>query len=249
MPPFLRHLVGAFCVLLLPQVVSASNVANVHVARHWHLHQPIYWPEWNSNGSQTQRYQYAWDSLQMKFANGNRYDGSPVRHPQNNLVQGDPEGSFDAVFSPDDRIKAYQAGPKESLGRIRDLPFAGYSMSYSGSLIENVNSFGRNNAYGYAANWNQNFIDIRNWRNQSGQRRHDLVGFTYHHSFGPLIPKSVLRKELQIFKEIYWKTWAGQPDKSDHSKGFWPSEAAFSRHMVDVLADEGYEWVIVAKSG
>jgi hypothetical protein len=248
MPPFLRHLVGAFCVLLLPQVVSANNVANVHVARHWHLHQPIYWPEWNSNGSQTQRYQYAWDSLQMKFANGNRYDGSPVRHPQNNLVQGDPEGSFDAVFSPDDRIKAYQAGPKESLGRIRDLPFAGYSMSYSGSLIENVNSFGRNNAYGYAANWNQNFIDIRNWRNQSGQRRHDLVGFTYHHSFGPLIPKSVLRKELQIFKEIYWKTWAGQPDKSDHSKGFWPSEAAFSRHMVDVLADEGYEWVIVANS-
>jgi hypothetical protein len=111
-------------------------------------------------------------------------------------------------------------------------------MSYSGSLIENVNSFGRNNAYGYSPNWNTNFIDMRNSRNQSNQRRHDLVGFTYHHSFGPLIPKSVLRKELQIFKEIYWKTWNGQADKSDHSKGFWPSEAAFSRHMVDVLVDE-----------
>ena len=228
--------------------IAASANGNVHVSRHWHLHQPIYWPEWNSNGNQTQRYQYGWDSLQIKFNNGNRYDGSTSRHPQNNLVQGDPEGQFDAVFSPDDRTKAYQGGPKESLSGISDLPFAGYSMSYSGSLIENINSFGRNNAYGYSPNWNQNFIDIRNWRNQSGQRRHDLVGFTYHHSFGPLIPKSVLRKELQIFKEIYWKTWSGQPDKSDHSKGFWPSEAAFSRHMIDVLVDEGYEWTIVANS-
>lgn len=239
---------SALCAVLAIPSSALANAGNVHVARHWHLHQPIYWPEWNSNGNQTQRYQYGWDSLQLKFANSNRYPGSAVRHPQNNLVQGDPEGQFDAVFSPDDRIKAYQGGPKESLGRISDLPFAGYSMSYSGSLIENVNSFGRNNAYGYSPSWNQNFIDIRNWRNQSGQRRHDLVGFTYHHSFGPLIPKSVLRKELQIFKEIYWKTWNGQADKSDHSKGFWPSEGAFSRHMVDVLVDEGYDWTIVANS-
>lgn len=243
-----RLLLGAIVIASFVPSLVPANPANVHVSRHWHLHQPIYWPEWNSNGSQTQRYQYGWDSLQIKFANGNRYAGSAVRHPQNNLVQGDPEGSFDAVFSPDDRIKAYQSGPKDSLSKISDLPFAGYSMSYSGSLIENVNSFGRNNAYGYSANWNQNFIDIRNWRNQSGQRRHDLVGFTYHHSFGPLIPKSVLRKELQIFKEIYWKAWAGNPDKSDHSKGFWPSEGAFSRHMIDVLFDEGYQWTIVANS-
>lgn len=248
--PFLPVVVCLLAIFAVfgRELAFASNAANVHVTRHWHLHQPIYWPEWNSNGSQTQRYQYGWDSLQLKFANQNRYSGSAVRHPQNNLVQGDPEGQFDAVFSPDDRIKAYQGGPKESLDRIDDLPFAGYSMSYSGSLIENVNSFGRTNAYGYSPNWNQNFIDIRNWRNQSGQRRHDLVGFTYHHSFGPLIPKSVLRKELQIFKEIYWKTWNGQPDKSDHSKGFWPSEGAFSRHMVDVLVDEGYQWTIVANS-
>ena len=237
--------------IYLAGVSNALSNTNVHVTRHWHLHQPIYWPEWNANGSQTNRYQFGWDSLQLKINNLNRYPGSAVRHPQNNLVQGDPEGQYDAVFSPDDRVAAYQGRPKSSLSKLLEnpaLPFAGYSMSYSGSLIENVNSFGRNNAYGYSPNWNQNFIDIRNWRNQSGQRRHDLVGFTYHHSFGPLIPKSVLRKELEIFKEIYWKTWAGQQDKSDHSKGFWPSEAAFSRHMVDVLVDLGYEWSIVANS-
>jgi hypothetical protein len=238
------------CLLLPLAAVAVLPLcgSNVSVSRHWHLHQPIYWPEWNNNGPQTNRYQYGWDSLQIKFANGNRYAGSSHRHPQNNLVQGDPEGQFDAVFSPDDRVKAYQGGPKESLGRITDLPFVGYSMSYSGSLIENVRSFANNSAYGYYPSFNQNFIDMRNWYSQSGHRRLDLVGFTHHHSFGPLIPKSVLRKELQIFREIYWKTWAGNPDKSDHSRGFWPSEAAFSRHMVDVLVDEGYDWTIVANS-
>ncbi|NDI17763.1 MAG: hypothetical protein EBY83_07360, partial [Verrucomicrobia bacterium] len=33
---------------------------------------------------------------------------------------------------------------------------------------------------------------------------------------------------------------------SNHSKGFFPTEMAFSSPMIDVLSDEGYEWVIVA---
>jgi hypothetical protein len=73
----------------------------------------------------------------------------------------------------------------------------------------------------------------------------DLVGFTYHHSLAPLIPKEVLRKEIQIFKQAWWKAWGGNADLSDHSKGFFPTEMAYSRHIVDVLVDEGYEWVIV----
>ena len=74
----------------------------------------------------------------------------------------------------------------------------------------------------------------------------DLVGFTYHHSLAPLLPKAVFRKELQIFKQAYWKAWNGNSDLSDHSKGFFPTEMAFSSTMIDVLAEEGYEWSIVA---
>jgi len=221
--------------------------SNVHVTRHWHLHQPIYWPEWNTQNSQVNRYQFAWDSIQIKSQGGNMYPGSGVVHPQNVLVQGDP-GEEGEVFTPDDRVNAYQHGPKDSLARITDMPNAGYSMSFSGSLQENVASLGRNNAYRYTANWNSHNTTARGWQTAGGNTRLDLVNFTYHHSFGPLIPKSVLRKEIQIFKEIWWKTWSGPSDKSGQSKGFWPSEAAFSRHMVDVLADEGIEWSIVANS-
>ncbi|MBJ7392879.1 MAG: hypothetical protein JHC85_15025, partial [Chthoniobacterales bacterium] len=74
----------------------------------------------------------------------------------------------------------------------------------------------------------------------------DLVGFTYHHSLAPLLPKSVFRKELQIFKQAWWKAWGGKSDLSDHSKGFFPTEMGYSRHLIEVLREEGYEWVIVA---
>lgn len=66
-----------------------------------------------------------------------------------------------------------------------------------------------------------------------------MVGFTYHHSLAPLLPKSVLRKELRIFKQAWWKAWGGNADLSDHSKGFFPTEMAYSRHLIDVLVDEG----------
>ncbi|HAL92700.1 MAG TPA: hypothetical protein DCM68_06720, partial [Verrucomicrobia bacterium] len=74
----------------------------------------------------------------------------------------------------------------------------------------------------------------------------DMVGFTYHHSLGPVLPKAVFRKEIQIFKQAWWKAWNKNSDLSDHSKGFFPTEMAFTTEMIDVLRDEGYEWVIVA---
>lgn len=241
-----RSMVAVFVVTFCMAMECMANSV-VHVTRHWHLHQPIYWPEWNTLNGQTNRYQFAWDSIQIKSQGGNMYPGSGVVHPQNVLVQGDP-GEEGEVFTPDDRVNAYQHGPKDSLSKITDMPNAGYSMSFSGALQENVGSLGRNNAYRYTPDWNSHNITARGWQTDGGNTRLDLVNFTYHHAFGPLIPKSVLRKEIQIFKEIWWKTWNGQSDKSDQSKGFWPSEAAFSRHMIDVLADEGIEWSIVANS-
>ena len=49
---------------MLPWAAAAEP--NVYVSRFWHNHQPIYWPEWNGNGAQTERVQYAWDSIVLK---------------------------------------------------------------------------------------------------------------------------------------------------------------------------------------
>ncbi len=204
----------------------------VHVSRMWHNHQPIYWPEWNSNGAQTSRIQYAWDSIVLK--NGQTY-GTASGHPDNNLAD---------IFSVADRVNAYQSGPRNSLANLSNS--AGFCMSYSGSLIDNIRSLGGANQLGYGSGWWNGNREARNWLTPGGSRRMDLVGFTYHHSLAPLLPKSVFRKELQTFKQAWWKAWGGNSDLSDHSKGYFPTEMAFTSEMIDVLADEGYQWSIVA---
>lgn len=207
--------------------------SNVHVSRFWHNHQPLYWPEWNTNGGETNRGEYAWDSISLKF--NRSYPGSNSQHPENDLED---------IFGKDDRRNAYQSGPRNSLASFDSR--GGFALSYSGSLIDNVRQLGGGGHLGYGGGWNQGNTEARGWTTPSGSPRLDLVGFTYHHSLAPLLPKEVLRKEIRIFKQAWWKAWGGNPDLSDHSKGFFPTEMGFSRHIVDVLHEEGYEWVIVA---
>ncbi|MBU1694859.1 MAG: hypothetical protein KKC51_12970 [Verrucomicrobia bacterium] len=228
----LSFVMASATILVLALAPTAQGNGNVYVSRFWHNHQPIYWPEWNGNGSQTERIQYAWDSIVLK--DGQTY-GTSVGHPENNLSD---------IFGLDDRRAAYQGRPRDSLANINSA--GGFAISYSGSLIDNVRNLGGNGQLGYGSGWWDGNREARNWTTPSGSRRLDLVGFTYHHSLGPLLPKAVFRKELQIFKQAWWKAWGGQADLSDHSKGFFPTEMAFSRHLVDVLVDEGYEWSIVA---
>ncbi|MCX7869514.1 MAG: hypothetical protein N2322_06130, partial [Terrimicrobiaceae bacterium] len=230
-----RQVLPIILLALAAVVPRLEANSNVHVTRFWHNHQPIYWPEWNTNGGQNQRAEYAWDSKVLKPTR--TYAGSTSRHPENNLSD---------IFGLDDRRNAYQWGPRNSLTTFTSD--GGFAVSYSGSLIDNVRQLGALGQLGYGANWAGGYREARAWRTRggSGARRMDLVGFTYHHSLAPLLPKSVLRKEIQTFKQAWWKAWNGNPNLSDHSKGFFPTEMAFSRHIVDVLVDEGYEWVIVA---
>lgn len=208
---------------------SAVANNNVKVSRFWHNHQPLYWPEWNSN-PQNKRVQFAWDSIVLKP--GQIYDSSR-QHPENDL---------NAIFGVDDRKKAYQDGPRNSVAGVNQ---GGYAMSYSGSLMNNVWSLGANNQLGYGGNWWNGNREARTWTASDGGRKLDLVGFTYHHSLGAVLPKSVFRKEIQIFHEAAYKAW-NTGGITNRSKGFFPTEMAFSRHMIDVLVDEGYEWAIVA---
>jgi hypothetical protein len=223
---------AALCAVALPAAAQANG--NVYVSRFWHNHQPLYWPEWNSNGAQTSRGQYAWDSIVLKP--GQNYGGiSPSQHPENNLTD---------IFGLDDRKSAYQQGPRNSLAGIDSR--GGFGVSYSGSLIDNVRQLGGGGHLGYGGNWNAGYREARGWKTPSGSTRMDMLGFTYHHSLGPLLPKSVFRKEIQAFKHAWWKAWGGNSDLSDHSKGFFPTEMAYSRHLIDVLVDEGFEWTLVA---
>ncbi len=221
---------AAFLALIAGQPLNAHS-AEVRVSRFWHNHQPIYWPEWNGNGSQTERVQFAWDSIVLKDGQG--YD-SGSKHPENDLG---------AIFGVDDRKKAYQDGPRNSLAMVNS---GGYAMSYSGSLMNNVQNLAANGQLGYGSGWWSGNREARTWTAGGGSSpKLDLVGFTYHHSLGSVLPKEVFRKELQIFHEAAYKAW-NTGSVTNRSKGFFPTEMAFSETMIDVLADEGYQWAIVA---
>ena len=220
---------GAAIFSLVAGSFTNAHSAEVRVSRFWHNHQPIYWPEWNS-GTQNQRVQFAQDSINLK--SGQNYDSSTT-HPENDL---------NAIFGVDDRKRAYQDGPRSSLSGVFS---GGYSMSYSGSLIDNVNNLGANGHDGYGTGWWDGNRTATKWTTSGGSRKLEMVGFNYHHSLGPVLPKSVFRKELDIFHEAAYKAW-DMGSVTNRSKGFFPTEMAFSETMIDVLADEGYQWAIVA---
>lgn len=222
---------GALLLALVAGPIQSAAAANVRVSRFWHNHQPIYWPEWNS-GAQNQRVQFAQDSINIKNSGTQKYD-SGSDHPENDL---------DAIFGVQDRINAYQSGPKNSLASVFS---GGYAMSYSGSLIDNVNNLGANGHSGYGTGWWNGNREATKWTTSGGSRKLEMVGFTYHHSLGAVLPKEVFRKELKIFHEAAYKAW-DMGSATNRSRGFFPTEMAFSPTMIDVLADEGYQWTIVA---
>ena len=219
-------------LLALAATARTTPAASVRVSRFWHNHQPIYWPEWNNNIGENNRVQFAQDSIVLK--SGQTYD-TGTGHPDNNLTD---------IFGTGDRVSSYQSGPRNTLAGLAN--YSGFAMSYSGSLIENVRSLGRANNLGYGPGWYDGYREATGWLTPSGSRRMDMVGFTYHHALAPVLPKAVFRKEIETFKQVWWKAWNKNSNLSDHSKGFFPTEMAFTTEMVDVLKEQGYDWVIVA---
>jgi hypothetical protein len=198
-------------------VVSPFAFAQVYTTYHWHLHQPIYWPETSTSNNNT--YQKAYESMV-----------SGGIHPQNDL---------DQIFSWPDRVAAYQFRIRDAIGSIQQAD-GGAQISYSGSLVENVESLAHAGSLGYDDNWENANRQARNWLTSGGNRKLDIVIFPYHHALGPLIDEKSLRKEIQLYKQLYPAIWG-----SDLSLGYFPAELSFSERMIQVLVEEGIEWVFV----
>ncbi len=214
-----------FCTGIIAQEVHTSYL--------WHMQQPNYWPE--KSKATPNRYQTVWESFNLKNSGDswNVYDDGKS-HPLNNLEE---------IFSKNDRVKAYQYGPKNSVQTLLGLPNGGAQVNYSGCLIENVNSLANAGAWGYSQGWQNNFIEAKNWKTSGGQPRMDLTGFTFHHALAPLISERALRMELQTHKFIMNQTFGGE-----YSKGFWPAECSFSERIIKVLVQEGFQWSVIANS-
>lgn len=206
---------------------AAAFGENLHFTYLWHMEQPVYWPARQS--SAPDRYERAWQSIQQKDA-GRANPGDDLR----------------TIFGTPDRVAAYQFRPHDTLNLIRAMagaPEAGVQVSFSGGLIENLQSLGAVNQLGYAANWQQWWRTARGWPGPAGFPRMEVVLFPFHHPLLPLCDESAVRKQVELYKEVYADAWAAAPAMSN---GFFPSEMAFSERLIPVLVQLGVQWVVVS---
>ena len=209
-----------------PLPVFAGSTS-VHTTWLWHLHQPIYWPDRRVSG--TDHYEAAWDTIQQQNAGR--------QHPAPEVLT--------TIFGAADRVAAYQNRPHDTLDSLLGYANVGAQMSFSGALMENVESLGANGQLGYAANWNSGNQQARAWTTSGGKPRLDLVNFTYHHAIAPLVSDATLEMELRIQQrqmQLFWGT------NVPLSRGYFPAETCFSEHIIPVLNKVGIAWTVVANN-
>ena len=141
-----------------------------------------------------------------------------------------------------DRTGPYTNYAPGAVNKLTGFQHAGAQVSFSGSLIENLNVLESNNmAFG---GWKSNWTNMISKKTSLGHQRLDMVGFGYHHPIMPLIDSTDIRKQIQKHKAAFAANFPGMP----YSKGIFPPENAFEEHMIPALAAEGFEWVMVDNS-
>lgn len=162
----------------------------------------------------------------------------PVYFPYESVSATDNAGRFNFSVRGvhDARTGAYGEWPKNAVQQGTDLPHAGVQVSFSGSLMENMDGL-------YGLGWREHYRWGRNGlRTIRNNPRLDPVGIAYHHSLMPLTTKESMRMQIRLHKEAYRDVWN---TGGSYTKGFWPPECAFDVNMIPALVDEGLEWVIV----
>lgn len=166
----------------------------------------------------------------------------PIYYPYQNIVQTEQSGvySFSLYDVHLSRTGPYTDWPKNAVqkGMNANMPHFGAQVSFSGSLVENLNNL-EQAGVGFS-NWKSSWNYIKNQTTSLGNPRIDMVGFGYHHPLMGLIDYKDIRKQIQAHKAIFASQFSG-----DYSKGIFPPETAFSPRMIPALVDEGMQWVLV----
>ena len=166
---------------------------------------------------------------------------------QPRYVPGQTVFGADSFFSysvPDihnQRFGPYNTWPKDAIDAGSFLPYLGAQVSFSGSLIQNLNeleSAGING--GMWNNWDWAYRAAQNSSSVLGNRRLEIVAFAHHHALLPLLDQRDIEMQIRLYKEIYTQTW-----QTGFSKGMFPPETAFSERIIPALVAQGIDWVLV----
>ena len=170
----------------------------------------------------------------------------PVYFPDEALTDTARRGaySFDLAEVHRAREGPYRTWPVDAVQAAMQLPHAGAQVSFSGSLIENLDALEREGwSFG---GWKDRWRESSWWRTARGNPRLDLVGFAHHHALLPLLDEEVARRQIGGHRGIHQAAWnGGGAPRRPYSRGFFPPENAFAEHTIPALVAEGLEWVVV----
>jgi hypothetical protein len=217
-----------FFLIMVGQMLYAQKIYTTYL---WHMDQPVYWAEKSQNKPDSK--QFVEESHRLKMSGGNTYPGSSAAHPTNNLEE---------IFSKADRVNAYQGAPRDAVNSIKSLVDAGAQLSISAGLMENVQSLGTKNQWGYGAGWMNPYKEAIGWKTSGGFPKLDVVGFTWDHALSPLVSARTLKKQIQAHQYTSNKYYGHV------SKGYWPAEAAFSERIIQTLVECGIQWSVIPNS-
>jgi hypothetical protein len=167
----------------------------------------------------------------------------PIYWPYENIMQTQASNhySYSVVDIHNQRIGPYTSWPKNAVQKGIDAGLAhlGAQVSFSGSLMENLNNL-EAGGDGNFTNWKSSWKDIRTKTTSLGNPRLDMVGFGYFHPLMGLIDQLDIQKQIEMHKTALINNFGGT-----YSKGMFPPENAFSERMIPALVNEGIEWILV----
>lgn len=169
----------------------------------------------------------------------------PIYTPGETVLETHESGSLSYnlldVFT--SRTGAYTSWPSQAVNKLisAGLP-GGAQVSFSGSLVENLNVLEK--AGKGFSDWKSNWTTMAAKKTDLGNPRLDMVGFGYYHPLMALIDAEDAARQIRAHRECFAENFPGM----SYSKGIFPPENAFEEHMIPALVSEGIEWAFVDNS-
>lgn len=169
----------------------------------------------------------------------------PTYRPGQTIFETENSGdfSFSVVDVHNQRGGPYTTWPRDAVQSGLGLPHLGAQVSFSGSLIRNLNlleTAGVNG--GQWNNWEGAYRQAANWQTSEGNSRLDMVNFGFNHPLMPLLDTRDIQMQIRLQKHVHTQTWGSSVP---FSKGIFPPETAFSTRIIPALVAEGIEWSII----
>ncbi len=166
----------------------------------------------------------------------------PIYWPYENVMTTEANGrySYSVADIFNQRIGPYTSWPGDAVwkGINAGMPHFGAQVSFSGSLIENLDNL-QAGGNGNFSNWKSSWNAIAGQTTSLGHPRLDLVGFGYHHPLMGLVDELDTRKQIAAHRTKVAEI------SSIVSHGIFPPENAFSERMIPALTAEGIQWALV----